>query len=245
MTSEVQQFVLIEEAAELSRFYEENKAVEWLCFDTEFIGERRYLTLLCLIQVGTVNGFYMIDALKIKDLQPFFKLIEDPNILKITHAGDNDYRLLNAVGGVVPKNVFDIQLAAGFVGYKYPVSFRKLVGNELGIHLAKSYTVADWEARPLAAKALKYALEDVLYLYPIYERIMQKLQELNRVDWVAEENLVWEKAETYELHPYREALKGSLIKNLKPQQQAFLLRLYVWRDEEARRKNYSKEMILP
>ena len=245
MTSEVQQYALLESEDALIEFYESNKSVSWLCFDTEFVGERRYATLLCLIQVATEHGFYFIDALKIKNLTPFFKLIEDPAILKITHAGDNDYRLLYAVGGVVPKNVFDIQLAAGFIGYKYPVSFRKIASNEINVKLGKGYTVTDWEARPFTKNQLKYALDDVLYLYPIYEKIIEKLEAANRVDWVKEECVKWEDPENYVQHPYREALRSNLIKNLKPQQQAFLMRLYAWRDDQAKRKNYSKEMILP
>ncbi|HHH49976.1 MAG TPA: ribonuclease D, partial [Saprospiraceae bacterium] len=134
MTSEVQHYVLIEQAADLQDFYEKNRSVKWMSFDTEFVGEKRFYTLLCLIQVATENGFYFIDTLKLKNLEPFYKLIRDPKILKITHAGDNDYRLLNIVGGVVPKNVFDVQLAAGFIGYKYPISFRKITFAELQIN---------------------------------------------------------------------------------------------------------------
>ena len=245
MTSEVQHYVLIEQAADLQDFYEKNRSVKWMSFDTEFVGEKRFYTLLCLIQVATENGFYFIDTLKLKNLEPFYKLIRDPKILKITHAGDNDYRLLNIVGGVVPKNVFDVQLAAGFIGYKYPISFRKITFAELQINLNKGYTVADWEGRPLSQKQLKYALDDVLYLYPLYEKIYKRLEEMNRVEWVREECAKWEDEETYFIDPNKEVLRSNLVKSLKPHKQAFLLRLLAWRNEEARKKNYSKEMILP
>ena len=125
---------------ELDKFYEENKNVEWIGFDTEFIGEKRFHTLLCVVQLSTPIGFYIIDALRINDFSSITKLIEDPNILKLTHAGDNDYRLFYKRFNIIPKNTFDTQIAAGFVGYKYPTSFQKLVDKELKVHVPKGYT---------------------------------------------------------------------------------------------------------
>ena len=86
-------YTLIETSEDLQNFYEINKNVEWLALDTEFIGERRFETLLCLIQVATPNGYYLIDPIKISELTPFLALLEDEKILKLTHAGENDYRL--------------------------------------------------------------------------------------------------------------------------------------------------------
>ena len=229
----------------LVEFADEQKGIEWMCFDTEFIGERRYYTLLCLIQVATEHGFYFIDPLRIKQLDPFLDLIEDPAILKITHAGENDYRLLHQLFGVLPVNLFDAQVAAGFVGYKYPISFGKLVEAELGVRLAKGYAVTDWERRPMSPKALKYALNDVLYLPGLWKNLSRKLEKYGRLDWVSQELSLWEQSEYYDRDPNREALKSNMIGNLRRKEQLFLLRLYRWRDQEAERRNHSREMVLP
>ncbi len=244
MTSETMDFVLIEDAAALQQFINENKEISWLSFDTEFVGEKRYVTLICLIQVGTDNGFYLIDPLKVKDLSDFFKMLEDPSILKITHAGENDYRLLYREFGILPKNVFDTQVAAGFVGYKFPASFRSLVEGEAGVYLRKGYTVSNWESRPFNPKQLKYALDDVLYLKGLWENLSAKLEEAGRAEWVKEEFAKMEKKEHYEIDLYREALSSNMIQHLSQQDQAFLIRLYEWRRSTAERKNYSKEMVL-
>ena len=137
MTVEPQMYEYIDEQEDLIQFYESNSAVEWMCFDTEFVGEKRFVTRLCLIQVATINGNYLIDPFSIGNLDPFIKLIVDPAITKITHAGENDYRLLFNQLNITPENIFDTQLAAGFVGYRYPISFRKLVEQELGLFLKK------------------------------------------------------------------------------------------------------------
>ena len=237
-------YTLIEKAADLRQFCAAHKHVEWLAIDTEFIGEKRYEVLLCLIQVASPLGYYLIDPFFVGDLKPFLSLVEDEKILKISHAGENDYRLLNAYDGTIPKNVFDTQVAAGFTGHGYPVSYGKLVEKELHVTLDKGYAATDWEARPLKHKQLEYALSDVVYLHRIYLKLKGELLETNRLSWARTEMLRWETPQYYEKDPNREALMNTMMNNLRQPKQLFLLRLYEWRREEAQRLNYSKEMIL-
>lgn len=238
-------YTLIETKEALQDFYDANKQAEWLALDTEFIGERRYETLLCLIQVATPNGFYLIDPLKMSDIQLFLDLVEDENILKLTHAGENDYRLLNLYWGTIPRNLFDTQIAAGFVGHGYPTSYSKLVEKELNIGLDKGYAATDWEARPLKKKQLEYALSDVLHLFKLYENLKKTLIKSGRFEWVESEMKKWESPAYYERDPHREALMNTLMQSIKQHKQIFLLRLYEWRRTEAQKQNHSKEMVLP
>jgi len=215
-----------------------------MCFDTEFVGEKRYQTRLCLIQVTSPYGNYLIDPFPIRDLNPFLDLLTDPAIAVITHAGDNDYRLLNAVYGIVPANVWDTQLAAGLLGYRYPTSLSKLVESELGIHLKKGYAVTDWEDRPFSKKQLNYALEDVLPLRDLWLSLEGKLAKKGRLEWVKEECARMARPAYYERDPHQEALTSNMMRSLKTREQIFLLRLYEWRRKLAEEKDYSKEMIL-
>ncbi len=237
-------YTLIETDADLQAFYRLNQDIEWLAFDSEFVGEKRFTTLICLIQAATPNGYFLIDPAKQVNLTPFLKLIEDPRILKISHAGENDYRLLFHEYGTLPKNVFDTQVAAGFLGHGYPVSYSKLVERELSVSLDKRYAVTDWEARPFNKKQLEYAINDVYHLYELYSKLEKKLIKLGRSEWARLETAKMEAASFYLRDPDREALSSTLMYGLKLQKQVFLLRLYRWRKEEAKNKNYSKEMIL-
>ena len=242
---ELPDYELIETQSALSEFYETNKDVEWFCFDTEFIGERRFITLLCLIQVATEHGLYLIDTIKLQNnIDPFLKIIEDERVLKITHAGENDYRLLNILFGTIPKNTFDAQIAGGFVGYKYPVAFRKLVEGEAGVRLKKGFAVTDWERRPMSAKQIDYALDDVIFLKELYDKLTAKGRENGRVDWIFDECKLMERPEYYYQQPHKEALNSNLIRNVRFKEQVFLVRLFAWRNSEAERKNYSRDMIL-
>lgn len=237
-------FEFLESQDALEQFYAINRQVEWMSFDTEFVGERRFQTSLCLIQVGTRHGNYLIDPFLVKDLTLLLELIQDPAIVKITHAGENDYRLLYSLYGILPRNVYDTQIAAGFIGYKYPVAFKKLAETELRLHLKKSQTVTDWESRPFKPSQLEYALEDILPLHPLYELQKEKLQQVGRLHWVLEECASFEQEEYYAKDPNHEALNSQLMKTASVREQVFLLRLYAWRNQLAEQRNHSKEMVL-
>jgi ribonuclease D len=237
-------YTLIEDASAFLAFYEANKSVDWVAIDTEFIGEKRFYTLLCLVQVASPQGFYLIDTFKCNDLTPLLKLITDPSILKITHAGENDYRLLHSLFGCIPQNVIDIQVAAGFLGYGYPISFQKLLERELRVSIDKSFGVTDWDSRPLQKKQLMYALNDVIYLKDLWQQMSKKLQKHNRLDWVFAEMYKWTSIEAYTENPYKEFYNNKVVHYISTQEQAFLLRLLQWRVREAQRTDYSKEMIL-
>ncbi len=238
-------FTLIETQEDLQSFVNQHRSVEWVTFDTEFVGEKRYTTRLCLIQIGSVHGFFLIDPFPIKDFAPFLSLITDPGIIKITHAGENDYRLLNELFDIYPKNLFDTQLAAGFLGHRYPISFRKLVESELGTQLKKGYTVADWEARPFNEKQIAYAINDILPLEGLWQGMSRRLNDLGRSHWVAEELEEWESADYYAKDPFKEALSSNMMRSLNRRERLFLIRLFIWRQKVAKQKDYSKEMVLP
>ena len=51
--------------------------------DLEFIPERNFFPVLCLVQVATdAETFFIIDPLKVKDLSELWRRIADPNIQK-------------------------------------------------------------------------------------------------------------------------------------------------------------------
>ncbi len=245
MDKKVQEYLYIDSDDALEQFRTENQGIEWLGIDTEFVGERRFVTLLCLVQVVTKNGLYIIDALNVDNLTPLLDFLVDESVLKISHAGENDYRLFNQLFGIIPKNIFDTQIAAGFLNYNYPISFSKLVGKELNVRVKKGYTVSDWESRPIAPKQLKYALDDVLYLEQLWNNLRGKLEKLGRESWAKEEFEKLENPAYYVKDPNKEALNSSLMRGVPLQEKAFLLRIYKWRTAEAKRKNYSKDMVLP
>ncbi len=237
-------YQLIDQPQQLQSFAEQHQQVSWVGFDTEFIGEKRYYTQLCLIQIASEFGYFIIDPISLPDIDPILEIIQNPAIKKITHAGENDYRLFFQSHDILPKNVFDTQIAAGFIGYNYPAAFHKVVSGELGKELKKSFTVTDWSARPISNNQVKYAMDDILPLFDLWQIMTEKLERRNRLAWAEQEFKQLQAYDFYYRSPYHEALNSRLMFSLKRKDRLFLARLFVWRQQLAEQKDYSKDMIL-
>lgn len=238
-------YILIENDAELRDFAVAHQKVSEIGIDTEFVGEKRYKPLICLIQTSSKIGNYIIDPLSISDLSPFLALIENPDILKITHAGDNDYRGFYQNYGILPKNIFDTQIASAFLDFKYPISFKKLVETEFSYHLDKSHTVTQWDNRPLSKDQLQYALDDVLPLLELCNRMTQKLIDNGRLSWAREEFKQLEFSSSYSKIIENEVITNPIVYSLSQNEKLFYLRLMVWRENLAKDKNVNRDMIIP
>ena len=238
------EYSLIENKESFNSFIDENQDITWLAFDTEFITEKRFLPQLCLIQVATEHGNYLIDSLHVSDLSGLMRMMENPSILKITHAGENDYRIFFKLFGSLPVNVFDTQIADGFLNYQYPLSFKELVKKYLNIDLQKGYKVSNWSKRPFDQRQLDYALEDVIYLYDLYIALRDALAKRGRFGWVMDECQQLCLESSYESNPYKDLAKSRTFGTLRKQSKVFLIRLMDWRSQEAKRKNMSKKMVM-
>ncbi len=226
-------------------FIQLHNDIDWIGFDTEFIGEHRLIPLLCLIQISSEHGIFLIDTITIEDISPLLDWMEDPNILKLTHAGNNDYALLYALYNTHPQNVFDVQIAAGFLGYPYPVGFQKMIKDELGQMIGKAAGVTDWSRRPLSQKQLVYAADDVRYLYELWTRFKQRLVESKMNTWAQEEFEIMLAAATASSDWQEEFVKFRKMSKLYAKEKKLVLRIIKWRAEEAARMNVSKDSVFP
>ena len=87
-----------------------------------------------------------------------------------------------------PANLFDTQIACGFIGLGYPLSLSKLVYALVGAKLSKSLTFTHWDRRPLSEYQLRYAADDVRYLPKVRQTIGSRLEPLNHAAWAMEES---------------------------------------------------------
>src|SRR5215218_2857837 len=109
-------------------------------YDSEFIGELTYIPKLCVVQVASASRVALIDPLANIDFREFWELIADPAVEKIVHAGQQDIEPVFRNIGKAAANIFDTQLAAGFIGLAYPVALGKLVQELAGVRLGKALT---------------------------------------------------------------------------------------------------------
>jgi len=231
--------------SDFDKFIELHQGVTWLGFDTEFIGENRLIPLLCLIQISSVHGIFLIDPIKLKDISPLLSWFEDPNILKITHAGNNDYALLYALYTTKPQNVFDVQIAAGFLGFPYPVGFQKMIKTVLDRSIGKAASITDWSIRPLSDKQLVYAADDVRYLHDLWSIFASRLKDSELFDWAQEEFKLMVHNATVSSNWKEEFFKFKQIPKLHTKEKLLVLRLLRWRSQVATEGNISKDAVFP
>ena len=103
----------------------------------------------------------VVDPLAVGDLSPFWELVHDPARRGRDARGGRGPADLPAPHRHGPRRVFDVQIAAGLVGFSYPLSLVNLVAQVLKVALAGSETRTDWRRRPLTPAQLRYALDDV------------------------------------------------------------------------------------
>jgi ribonuclease D len=212
--------------------------------DTEFVGEDTYHPRLCLVQIATAERLLLIDPLTVGPLDAFWKLVMDPAVRVVVHAGREEVRLCRLWGGRPPGNLFDLQLAAGLVGLAYPLGHGTLVSQVLGVQLAKGETLTEWRDRPLTRAQIRYAFDDVRYLLPLWERLTARLEKLGRADWAREEfaRLVTSATPEEGVPEKWRKLRG--LGSLDRRRLAIVRQLYAWREDMAADANRPARTIV-
>lgn len=212
--------------------------------DTEFVRERTFFIQLGIIQVAAEGVEAVLDPQALASLEPLYELLTSPEVEKIVHAGEQDFAALYEKGRVVPRNVFDTQIAAALVGYGDQISYQKLVAKVTGVQLSKLETLTDWTARPLTQAQIDYSLEDVRYLPEVRRHLSERLRSLNRVGWDREECDRLEDVSTYRLPPPREYFRRLKASGLNAVSLGVLREVAAYREEMARSRNIPRGWVL-
>jgi ribonuclease D len=158
-----------------------------LCIDTEADGLHHHPVKLCLVQVADDAGRgHLVDPLALPTLQPLGALFADAGVVKVLHAADNDLGYLKRLYGFSVANIFDTAIAARFLGVT-SLSLDGLLRDFIGVDPGPSRQKDDWSKRPLSPAQETYALNDVLHLIPLRDRLVEALRAKGRLGWVEEE----------------------------------------------------------
>jgi ribonuclease D len=225
------------------------RSVGTFAYDSEFIGEASYHPKLCLIQVATHERILLIDPLAGLDLTGFWELLADPAIEKVVHSGQQDIEPVFRFFNRAPVNMFDTQIAAGFIGLAYPVGLSKLVRELTGAQLGKGFTFTHWDQRPLTAVQLRYAADDVRYLPAVRDALGRRLEALDHTAWAKEECAALCDPALYALDPLADFKRVRGANSLPPRDLAVLRELFLWRESAARLhdsppRSYLKDELL-
>ncbi|MED5421753.1 MAG: ribonuclease D, partial [Pseudomonadota bacterium] len=171
--------------------------------DTEFMRERTYFAKLCLVQVSTPTEVYCADPVGTggtgRPNKRFWDSILQPEW--VLHSGRQDLEVIYQAAGKLPEAVFDTQIAAALLGYQPQIGYGSLVNELFDVELAKSHTRADWSKRPISAALLEYAAEDVKFLLPAYDTLVEKLDAAGRLEWAVQDSSDLLNAKLYKVDP--------------------------------------------
>ena len=217
---------------------------KFIGFDTEFVSENRYHPELCLLQVATDSEIAIIDTIEVEDVSPFWEMLTDGDHVTVAHAAREEFLFCYRAIEKRPKRLFDVQLAAGFVGMDYPAAYSNLVSNLLGEFVAKGETRTDWRRRPLSEKQINCAVQDVVHLKSLYEKLTSELSEKGRLSWYEKEVETWmTDLQRTETEPQWRRVSG--IARLNRRGLARVRELWILRDEVARKQNRLPKRVLP
>jgi ribonuclease D len=181
--------MILRSTAELCEICAISQSAEYITVDTEFIRKKgAFYPEPSLIQLS-IDGKvgYICDVLdKTIDLEPLRILFANPAIVKVFHSCKQDLHVIYKVFGIIPSNIFDVQIASMFLGYYQNPSYNLLVQDFLGVQLDKELQFSRWLLRPLLKKQIEYAERDVTYLFKLFPVIREKLGE-KKYRWAQEE----------------------------------------------------------
>lgn len=235
---------IINNSADLSSLAARLAHAPFITVDTEFMRERTYYPVLCLIQVASEQEAAIIDPLAPGlDLKPFLDLLVNEQVLKVFHAARQDIEIFYHLLGAVPAPVFDTQIAAMACGLGDQVGYEALVRETAGIQIDKGSRFTDWSRRPLSDRQLDYALGDVTHLVPAYHHLCERLTATRRWGWVEEEMQAMLDPRLYHTTPDAawERLKTS---HLRRRELGVLMRIAAWREREAQERDVPRARIL-
>ena len=233
----------ITETGPLAAFCKRQQSAQFLTVDTEFMREKTYYPILCLIQIGGPSEAVIVDPTAAKiDLEPLYELMINQSILKVFHAARQDMEIFYYKMGKLPFPIFDTQLAAMVSGFGDQIGYEPLVAKITGARMNKQSRISDWSHRPLTSEQLNYALGDVTHLRSIYKYLDKRLIESGRSHWLDDEMAILTSKKTYAIEP-NQAWKRIKSRNNTPRFLALLQAVAGWRESEAQRRNTPRNRI--
>ncbi|MCC7167335.1 MAG: ribonuclease D [Rhodospirillales bacterium] len=235
---------LIADTDALAAFCRRLAGARYVTVDTEFMREKTFWPILCLVQLAGPDEAAAIDPMADGiDLAPLAELMANTKVLKVFHAARQDVEIFLYKFGAVPKPLFDTQVAAMVCGFGEQVGYETLAAKLARARIDKSLRFTDWARRPLSDRQLAYALSDVTHLRVAFEKLEARLERTGRLSWLDEEMAILTDPATYQIAPedYWRRLKP---RSSAPRFLAILREVAAWREREARERDLPRNRVI-
>ena len=205
--------------------------------DTESNSLHAYRERVCLIQFSTPAADYIVDPIKLQNLDALAPFFANPDQQKVFHAAEYDLICLGRDYRFAFTNIFDTMSAARTLGWPQ-VGLAAILDTQFGVTMSKKHQRADWKRRPLTPEQLDYARLDTHYLAALREKQLQALTEAGMWPEAQEEfeRLARPRLDTVAAGTDPSAfwrVKGA--RELTPAQAAILQALFAYREQQAER----------
>ncbi len=211
--------------------------------DTEADSLHSYYEKVCLIQLAVDGQHFLVDPLAGANLSALIEALSGTTL--VLHGADYDLRMLSSDFDFRPAaGVIDTMIAARLVGHRR-FGLGNLVEEYFGASLGKGGQKSDWSRRPLKESQLRYAVEDVVYLLPLADRLETELRRLGRWEWLLESSSAVTAAALAGSPPDdREPWRIKHLRGLTGRQLALVRGIWRWREDEARRADLPPFKVL-
>ena len=234
---------LITDNDALAQYCQQAATRNVLAMDTEFIRQSTLLPKLGLIQLFDGEALALVDPLGITDWQPLQQLLANTQVVKLLHSCSEDIEALATINIQTITPLFDTQLAAELIGWGASMGYARLVEQLTGDVLDKSESRTDWLARPLSDTQLRYAANDVEFLYPLYDKLCAHLSTTQKQLLLDEgEQMMRRREQQLPLQFKYLEIKNSW--QLSPRELAVLRELAAWRYSYAQQRDLALGLIL-
>ena len=244
MTRQGISYMYIATQENLAAFVERARSSSVLAIDTEFLREKTYYAKLCLLQMATDDEVVIVDPFEMDDLSVMAPLLEDERIVKLFHAAGQDLEIILREVGVLPRPVFDTQIAAALLGHTQQIGYAALVHAECGVSLKKIDSFTDWSRRPLSASPRDYAADDVVYLPRLYAGMRAALEEKGRLHWLDHDFEELSDPARYEANERERFRRLKRVSQLSRRQLSAAREVAAWRELEAQRRDVPRKWVV-
>jgi ribonuclease D len=229
--------ILVADTGSLDHLVQALASEPIVAVDTESNSLHAYRERVCLIQFSTSTADFIVDPIRVPDLDALAAFFANPNQQKVFHAAEYDLLCLRRDYRFAFANIFDTMSAARTLGWPQ-VGLAAVLDTHFGVTMNKKYQRADWKRRPLMPEQLDYARLDTHYLVALRNKQIQALTEAGRSEEAQEEfeRLARTRPSAENAAPGPAAfwrVKGA--RELTPAQAAVLQTLFAYREQQAER----------
>ncbi len=214
----------------------------------DFEGEsnlHQYGEKLCLIQLYDGKEAVIIDPFTIS-MKPIRKFLEDRSIMKIMYDAAGDRAFLYKNYRIDLKSILDLQAAVSLLNYEKR-DLSSVLTETLEVESARSkkrFQRYNWTLRPLSSAAIEYAIEDVLYLFDLKDKLLSEIIKSGLLEQFILKNLqVQNKPHIYNNKP--KLFQSGRYGGLSNREKRLFQSLFDIRDRYAEEINLPPNTVLP